>query len=891
LGGHEISAAEEFTAALRDLYERSGEPPYKVLVHQGGAQKPQVKLNDSSLSEWLSGKSVPSDFAAVRFLVTYLGAKATARDPGYHPAPLSWWEQTHSNAKQERHPRRGGRPSRRPDRWPPATAAPTSPRIRRVSEVEFTELGVHPALGLPNAGSAEEGESHSWYPPYVPRDYDGLIDQALARGGLVVVEGRSGSGKSRAAAEAVRRIAADRQLLMPANQDELAALSEPPGRLREAVVWLDNLERFGGPGGFGLSMITRLCPHGRQDVVVVATLRSEERRRLERPPGLDAVNSSTADALRVATVIRLELQFSPAERERAAMLRNDPRIADWLDRGDSTGLAEYLAAGPPAVDRWLAGRNGEHLLGAALVSAAIDCRRMNYRTPLPLDLLAELARFYLAPADAYRPGRPSIEEALVWATEPVSGASSCLLPRAEGRYWAFDYLVDHMQRDPDAPSVPEGVLSTLLSRVPDRDARFIIGQVAVGAFDTDMPRLADLALARFGQIVGFDDASNFVAGVLAGSSSSDRGEDWAFTTRYVRWLRPFAEEGNPVAMRLMGVMLCETRDIKQGEEWLRRAAEGGDDDAVKEMAWLLRDTGRRTGLRAWIDDSVAKGRGRGIVAFAQRLLDEGERAEAKRWCRRAADLGNTDAMVAVGELCHEDGEWAEAKRVLTAAAEAGHPIGMYDLALILGSVNRRAADDWLRRSAEARYEKAVLNYALLLHQQHDQAGLEQWLEREQAAGDSEQVLAFATQLAARGHMQDAERWFGHAMHMGNIEAIRGLGDVKRSQGEMRQAAEYYQQAIDRGDIIAMRQLSTVYLAQEPDKAEQLLRRMLDEIFDFRDRSESEEEALGLAAGDLGLLLHNRGDTKEAEHWYEIAANFGNTEATHYLSRLKENPES
>jgi uncharacterized protein len=766
------------------------------------------------------------------------------------------------------------------------TAAP--PPTPRAAEVGFSELGVHPALGLAGVGRGEK-DGRDWYPPYVPRDRDGQIDQALAGGGLVIVEGRSGAGKSRAAAEAVRRVAADWRLLIPAGRRELAVLSTPPGKLRNAVVWLDNLERFGGPAGFDLPMLERLCPQGRQDVVILATLRSGERQSLES-------RASAADALRVATVVRLGLEFSAAERERAATLRADPRVAHWLDHGGSTGLAEYLAAGPPAVDRWLAGRDGKdgkQVLGAALVSAAVDCRRLRYTEPLPLDHLTELARFYLDPRDVYRPGRPAFKRALKWATEPVSGASSCLLPQSEGCYWAFDYLVDHQQRDPDAPPVPEGVLSALLSWVPDEEARHIIGQVAVGVFDTDQPRLADLALARFGQIAGFDDSFEFVAGVLAATSFSNRGPEWQFSTRYARWLRPFADKGNAAASGLIGVTLLESADgdIEQGELWLRRATAAGDDESGRLIARLLLDTERRAELESWIDGAVAEGRGDGIVVgFVGGLLSDGKRAEAKHWCRRAADHGDPGSMVALGELCWEDEEWAETERLLTAAAEAGHPIGMYDLALYLKPLigRRRESEEWLRRSAEARYERAVIDYALLLDQHGDDAGLERWLERKQAAGDSEHVLAFAMQLAARGNMRGAERWFRHAMEMGNIQAIRGLGDVKLSGGDLQAAAEYYQQAIGRGDIIATYQLSTVYIRQDaPGKAEQLLRGMLDTRFDFRDRPEKEEEALGRAARQLGFLLEDQGKTKEAEDMYETATRYGIADASHDLARLRE----
>jgi hypothetical protein len=104
--------AAEFAAELRQLYEAAGSPKHAVLVRQGGAQNPPVRLNVKSLSDWLGGVSVPSRPIAVRFLVEYLQPRAV-RHGGYQRRPVDWWLSLHQRAWQERHAGRGGRPRTR----------------------------------------------------------------------------------------------------------------------------------------------------------------------------------------------------------------------------------------------------------------------------------------------------------------------------------------------------------------------------------------------------------------------------------------------------------------------------------------------------------------------------------------------------------------------------------------------------------------------------------------------------------------------------------------------------------------------------------------------------------------------------------------------------------
>lgn len=67
----------------------------------------------------------------------------------------------------------------------------------------------------------------------------------------------------------------------------------------------------------------------------------------------------------------------------------------------------------------------------------------------------------------------------------------------------------------------------------------------------------------------------------------------------------------------------------------------------------------------------------------------------------------------------------------------------------------------------------------------------------------------------------------------------------------------YQRAVDAGNLPAMLDLAYLHFEQEPAKAEDLLRGMLKDVDVIRSRPEAEEQALILAAFDLGLLLARR----------------------------------
>jgi tetratricopeptide (TPR) repeat protein len=353
--------------------------------------------------------------------------------------------------------------------WLPTTAQPHDP-IR---------LGVHRAAALSTQTAEARLDLPSEVPVYVPRDIDARLDAALAGGGLVILVGDSTAGKTRAAYEAMRRLPIERSLLVPHERESLRALLNEGLDLREIVVWLNDLERFLGPNGLDTALLHRLVGDGTRRVVLLATMRASE--YAARDPARESQRSGAErhllraerELLEQSHRLDLARRFSREERRRAAERAWDPRIADALAHSGQYGLAEYLAAGPVLWRRWQDAQSVDSpdrfRVGAALVAAALDCRRAGLRRPLPVSLLRSLVPIYLDSVVPNRAGPVVFEEGLVWATEPVQ-ATSALLSVGDGGVDVFDYLLDMVQSANVDRPVPEPLWAHLIGQLQPIDA-------------------------------------------------------------------------------------------------------------------------------------------------------------------------------------------------------------------------------------------------------------------------------------------------------------------------------------------------------------------------------------------------------------------------------------
>ncbi|WP_330358375.1 tetratricopeptide repeat protein [Streptomyces chartreusis] len=316
-------------------------------------------------------------------------------------------------------------------------------------------------------------------PPYVPRDAEQEVVLRLQRTGFVLLVGESAAGKSRLGYEVARSRFGQYRFVAPRTRAAVPQAVACARSCRRAVVWLDDLENYLGRDGITATMLRSLSDSGPGHRVVLGTMRVEEYRRFEareesRLTGSDRDAWRTQrEVLQEAHVIRLPRRWSEHECRRAAAHADDARIAAALHTCDRFGIAETIAAGPELMAAWQnAWAPGTNPRAAALVTAAVDCRRAGLRSAVTGDLLQRLHEPLTERGGSDLRPEP-LTTAFQWACTPALATSGLLLHDGDGRYQAFDYLINTPRLDP----IPDHLWNTLLAAVGPEDA-YDLGLVA-----------------------------------------------------------------------------------------------------------------------------------------------------------------------------------------------------------------------------------------------------------------------------------------------------------------------------------------------------------------------------------------------------------------------------
>lgn len=297
-------------------------------------------------------------------------------------------------------------------------------RPRQVSDWQPDRLGVHRAV--------QEHDGMK-LPPYIERDHDGELRRHLhtvasAGAGMVVVRGDSCTGKTRSAWEAVTTCVPDWQLLYPKSAAGLRSCLQTNVLASPTVIWLDDAHHLfaEADGNRAAEDLLALLEQPPAPVVVLATM---------WPTPLDAPGTNPKkkgrtrhiqSLLDLARTVHQPSAFdTPGLNRFENQARSDGQWTQAAAQARANGeLCQRLAAAPELLDRY---RHADHPPGKAVLTAAVEARRLGVRGPLPLAFLEHAALGYLSLDQRRKLDRQTwFTDALIWARTPVKDVVSCL---------------------------------------------------------------------------------------------------------------------------------------------------------------------------------------------------------------------------------------------------------------------------------------------------------------------------------------------------------------------------------------------------------------------------------------------------------------------------------
>jgi transcriptional regulator with XRE-family HTH domain len=347
-------------------------------------------------------------------------------------------------------------------------ARPAEVTVWSMAQFSATEASVHTAIGRRHR-TAHEGEQigDMATPAYVPRAHDAPLRRDIKQAAvgelqaLIVMRGTSSTGKTRSLFEAVHEICPDWMVVRP--RSAAAARRLPESRLfdRPCVVWLNELQGFLGPNGYGLSLdvLRDLYAAATAPVVLVGTLWPDKLR--DASIARDERTSDTRDLLagrtpwvrwhEVPRTLTTESERAAA-RERAVA---DPRLARAVADHDGFGFAQTLAGAHELLEKYQNAPRPAQLL----LDAAAEARRLGHSHALTAPLLraVSLALWREDHGPTMPPNR-WYDDAIAYAAAPVRSDDGvrALIPLDDPDnpedadepvgYDLADYLEQHLTR-------------------------------------------------------------------------------------------------------------------------------------------------------------------------------------------------------------------------------------------------------------------------------------------------------------------------------------------------------------------------------------------------------------------------------------------------------------
>lgn len=588
------------------------------------------------------------------------------------------------------------------------------PAGRPITAWNAFTLGVHRAITVPGGPLPD-------LPRYVRRAHDAELDELLAdpaQSVMVVLTGESSTGKTRALYESVLAHQRLRKwpLWYPRTAGELLKLVRS-GRLGdEAVLWLNETHNHlsGSAGDVAAAALWSLLDgsHGGSTVVLGTLWPQFWAEFVAAPRSAHRDDHGNARALLQQHVrrIRVAERFSDADVRAARSLgMADPRLSVAVSAsGRGREVIQTMAGGPALVERLEYPDGSDDRFAAAVVTAAIDARRLGRHRPVTRALLAEAAAGYLGDQDRVGPPEDWFDRGLGRAAgEAVLGVTALVpLRRAPGvgpadGYELHDYLDQHGRAARRGRLVPESLWSALLRHTDESDD---VLRLAESACQRLLYRHADPLLERAIATANEEQQDHLVV-LMTEYGRLDRAlrllRDTAYRPQPDRRRRR-RREGALQEATVLGLLehgcvrearaLLEVYAERVDVEWawvhlVQLLERGGEEDkAIELLSRLVEDgIGRYGGAGERLADLLA---GRGDWERVMELLRGGKVLQPQLWlAKQFAAAGRLDRLRALAgfedqsvilvlvEALLKDGQVTEGLELFGRVRECPRPSG------------------------------------------------------------------------------------------------------------------------------------------------------------------------------------------------------------------------
>jgi hypothetical protein len=564
---------------------------------------------------------------------------------------------------------------------------------------------------------------------------------------MVVLVGGSSTGKTRACWEAIHAEQHGKKLLEgwrlwhpfdPTRPD--AALDALDEVSPHTVVWLNETQFYLSTEGsdhgerVAARLRTLLTDPDRAPVIVLGTIWPEYWDILTRRPTAGATDPhAQARELLAGRSIVVAESFDQAVVDRLKKQEGqDPRLLEAATRAEDGELTQYLAGAPALLQRYDTAPPGPK----ALLTAAMDLRRLGHGPTIPIGLLEVIAPLYLTDRQWRQVCRTAewFNTAAAYAEEPCHGAHSPLarvLPRPgqtapdQPHYRLADYLEQTGRRRRRREILPFAVWPAIVSTTLNPSDAARLGHSAdnrqLYCFATPLLGVA----AKAGDI----NVARRLADLLVGRSD-------------VRGLQGRADAGDTYAAERLIDLLA-----KQGDpDTLRIRANRGDRSSAERLAQLLIERGdveAATALLRFRNPTALNNRSHAAAEWLANLAATGDDLDE---LQRRSDAGKEDNPEGFAVLLPKRGDLDK----LQAEAAAGNTYAAWAAAELLF---KRGDLDGLQARAEVGDRDAAQALADLLVKRGDIDALHARAD----AGDQDATARLIDLLVEKDDIEAAHR--------------------------------------------------------------------------------------------------------------------------------------